>query len=134
MIFKASALDILKGLKTCPQRAAQAMQPLLARPAAQVSCGTWLLTWGNLVTNVVGAGFLALPQCVSSMSELTGNGSALSWTILLLAVLGTMNMMSFWLLARSCEYCKALQPNIDRIDYLSMRRRPCPCGACLRRT
>ena len=96
------------------------MQPLLARPAAQVSCGTWLLTWGNLVTNVVGAGFLALPQCVSSMSELTGNGSALSWTILLLAVLGTMNMVSFWFLARSCEYCKALQPNIDRIDYLSM--------------
>lgn len=36
MIFKASALDILKGLKTCPQRAAQAMQPLLARPAAEL--------------------------------------------------------------------------------------------------
>ena len=90
-------------------------QALLVQPPLQ-SPLRYPIFWTicNLVNNIVGAGFLALPWCLRELQEGTSTDYPVVVFVILLVLVGLMHAVSFWLHGRACEHVRNVGPQRER--------------------
>ena len=121
----SSTVNSLLGL-CCPPlcRALDVMQQaLLVQPQQQAPL-RYPIFWTicNLVNNIVGAGFLALPWCLKELKEGTATDHPAVVFLILLVLVGLLHGVSFWLHGRACEHVRNVGPQQGDTTYLAVMR------------
>ncbi|CAE6947030.1 hypothetical protein AK812_SmicGene1811 [Symbiodinium microadriaticum] len=95
-------------------------QALLVQPQQQAPL-RYPIFWTicNLVNNIVGAGFLALPWCLKELKEGTATDHPAVVFLILLVLVGLLHGVSFWLHGRACEHVRNVGPQQGDTTYLA---------------
>ncbi|CAE7250068.1 unnamed protein product [Symbiodinium sp. CCMP2456] len=96
-------------------------QALLVQPKQQAPL-RYPIFWTicNLVNNIVGAGFLALPWCLKELKEGTETDHPAVVFLILLVLVGLLHGVSFWLHGRACEHVRNVGPQRGDATYLGV--------------